>query len=224
VQLADALSCGGVQFYSGTFSAVSYNVTSATYSANFGSTSVINMGSGTWTATASGTAWSAVNTAVVNPGTATILLSDTTTTARTFAGGGLSYPKLTIGGATGVSTTTITGNNTFAEIASTKTVASTLSLAATIQTVGAWTAAGTAGNILTVSGTSAASPGYLVLTGSPTTSAVDYLNISNVRATPLETTWYAGANSVNNGSLGWIFSAGSGAVVITVKGNFFLFF
>ena len=150
-----------------------------------------------------------------------IVLSDTSVTARTFAGGGLSYPKLTIGGATGASTTLITGNNSFAEIASIKTVAYILSLGVTIQTVGAWTAAGTAGNLLTVSGTSAASPAYLVLTGASPVN-VDYLNISNVRATPLATTWYAGANSVNSGSLGWLFFAAPN--IIVSSSNFFSFF
>jgi hypothetical protein len=60
--------------------------------------------------------------------------------------------------------------------------------------------------VLTVQGTSASSPGTLVLTGS-TKPNVDYLTITGLRAYSLDTTWYAGANSTNNGSLGWYFEA-----------------
>jgi len=208
VQLLDALQCTsafGVSSTTSSFDANNKNVTcnDATLSGT------VVMGSGTWTMTGTETVWYKT-TGVINAGTSTILLSNTSTTARSFIGGGATYNKLTIGGATGASTTSLLNNSTFGEIASTKTVAATIALGSTIQTVETWTAAGTAGNLLTVSGTSAASPAYLVLTGAPNTNAVDYLNITNVRATPLDTTWYAGANSVNNGSLGWIFENGAG--------------
>lgn len=214
VQLADALIISGpngLTITSGTFNNIAYT---ATVTSSGGATvansaaAILNIGTGGWvfSATSGPTIFSAGALSTVTYGSgATITISQ----SNTFAGGGQSYPKLIISGGI-ASTLTITGNNTFAEIASTKTIAATLSLAATIQTVGAWTAAGTAGKLLTVSGTSVASLAYLVLTGAPTTSAVDYLSISNVRATPLATTWYAGANSVNNGSLGWIFAAGGG--------------
>ena len=51
---------------------------------------------------------------------------------------------------------------------------------------------------------------------------MDYLAITGVRAYSLATTWYAGTNSTNNGSLGWIFAAGT--VVAGYTGNFFAFF
>ena len=213
VQLADALTitaAGGLVFTSGAFDAIAYNVTSSTVINSGTASNTVSIGSGTWTVSSSTTPWvfSSIVGLTFNKGTGSILLSSSATGSRVFAGGGLAYPKITMGG-TVVTDTIITGNNTFAEVASTKTTASSISLQNTIQIVGAWTAAGTAGNLLTASGTSAAAPAYLVLTGSPTTSAVDYLNISNVRATPLATTWYAGANSVNSGSLGWIFLAGT---------------
>lgn len=47
------------------------------------------------------------------------------------------------------------------------------------------------------------SPGTLVLTGNKNPN-VDYLNIIGVRAYSLQDTWYAGPNSINKGSLGWI--------------------
>jgi hypothetical protein len=104
------------------------------------------MGSGTWTFSGTGAVWGFGGTTyILYKGTADILLSDTTTAARTFAGGNNSYNKLTIGGATGTSTLTISGNNQFTELASTKTVAHTIALATTVQTFGKWSVTGTSG-------------------------------------------------------------------------------
>jgi len=90
--------------------------------------------------------------------------------------------------------------------------------------VGKFTASGTAGKVLTVTGTSASSPATLVYTGAgeATAATTDYLNVIGVRAYNLNNTWKAGANSINNGSLGWIFAAGT--VVAAVASTFFLMF
>jgi hypothetical protein len=61
----------------------------------------------------------------------------------------------------------------------------------------------------------------LILTGG-TDPSVDYLAVTGVRAYSLVDTWYAGANSINNGSLGWYFQAG--VPVVTSTGNFLFFF
>jgi hypothetical protein len=63
--------------------------------------------------------------------------------------------------------------------------------------------------VLTIKGTAASAPGRLIYTGSgqATSATTDYLTITGIRAYSLATTWYAGANSTNEGSLGWIFSA-----------------
>jgi len=58
--------------------------------------------------------------------------------------------------------------------------------------------------------------------GQATTPTTDYLTITGVRAYSLDTTWYAGNNSTNNGSLGWYFVAA--VVVAGYLGNFFAFF
>jgi hypothetical protein len=124
-------------------------------------------------------------------GTANIVLSDTSTSARTFAGGSLSYNKLTIGGATGTSTLNIVDNNQFTELASTKTVAHTIALAATTQTFGAWTVTGTLGNVVTLTGT-----GTAHLLAGACTSGIDYLAMGSIgfsASSPGE--FYAGANS-----------------------------
>jgi hypothetical protein len=197
VQLADALtlnSARSLAVVSGTFDAVSYNLTVGFFDTSGSTLRTLKMGSGTWTLSSTGTIWD-VGAGATNlnfyKGTANIVLSDTSTSARTFGGGSLSYNKLTIGGTTGTSTLTITGNNQFTELASTKTVAHTIALGSTTQTFGKWTVTGTAGNVVTLTGTGTAH----ILAGACTDS-IDYLAMGSIgfaATSPGE--FYAGANS-----------------------------
>jgi hypothetical protein len=201
VQLADALELASNQtltLTSGTFDAVSYNVTTGVF--NYGAYDVrtLKMGSGTWTLSGTGAVWALTTTInlAFYKGTADILLSNTTATARTFAGAGLSYNKLTIGGATGISTLTIAGNNQFTELASTKTVAHTIALGTSTQTFGKWSVTGTSGNVVTLTGTGTSH----ILAGA-CTDGIDYLAMGSIRfaaTSPAE--FYAGANSTATGS------------------------
>jgi hypothetical protein len=191
-QLADAfaLTLGSIRnlnLISGTFDAVSFNVTAGTCSISGGT---LKMGSGTWTLSGTGSVW-AYSSGTLFKGTANIVLSSTSTTTRTFAGSSLSYNKLTIGGATGAgSTLVISGNNQFTELASTKTVLHTIDLGTTTQTFGAWTITGTAGNEVQVAGTAT-----LVIAGSRV-SGVDYLILGTTTVSLTSTAeFYAGANS-----------------------------
>jgi len=196
VQLADALTLIAARtltLTSGTFDAVTYNVTTGLVSIVAAGTKTLKMGSGTWSLTGIGTVWDVASASGVNfyKGSANIELVSTSTSARTFAGGGLSYNKLTIGGTTGTSTLTITGNNQFTELASTKTVAHTIALGSTAQTFGKWTVTGTAGNVVTLTGTGTSH----VLAGAAT-SGIDYLAMGSIgfaATSPGE--FYAGANS-----------------------------
>ena len=138
--LGDALSLGSTRtltLTSGTFDAVSYNVTTGLFNCTSGTNTTLKMGSGTWTLSGSGSVWFGT-TSPQNfyKGTANITLSDTSSSARTFNGSGLSYNKLTIGGTTGTSTLTISNDNQFTELASTKTVAHTIALGSGTQTFG----------------------------------------------------------------------------------------
>jgi hypothetical protein len=230
VQLQDALTLSSARTLAlstqSTFNANNKNISTGFVAVNNTTSTglsyattikTLTMGSGTWTLSGTGTVW---NIAVVpdtfNKDSANIVLSDTSTTARTFAGGGLTYNKLTIGGATGTSTLTISGSNTFSELASTKTVAHTITFTAgTTQTVGAWTITGTAGNVVTLQ-SSTTSSYTLTKTGSGVV-IVDYLSISRSTATPAAT-WYAGTNSTDGGNnSGWIFGLPS-------SGNFLFMF
>ncbi len=215
VQFGDAFTLNSSRSFTltrGTLDASIYSVTLPNFACAATSTTVLTMGSGLWTLVGTGTVWNitAASTALtLNNGSANITLSDTSTTARTFAGNGYSYNKLTIGGTTGISTTTITGNNTFTELASTKTVAHTIALGSTYQNVGAWTITGTAGNAVTLTGTSAAAPALLLKTGGGTVN-VGYLTLNHVRAYPYTAAWYAGVNSICGGCYGWVFLSADG--------------
>ena len=196
VQLADALELASnrtLNLTSGTLDAVSYNVTTGLFSSSTGVR--LRMGSGTWTLSGTGTVWNgggvAAASSALYKGTADILLSNTGTGSRIFAGGGESYNKLTIGGATGTSTLTITGNNQFTELASTKTVAHTIALGTTTQRFGKWTVTGSAGNVVTLTGTGTSH----AIVGS-CTEGIDYLAMGSIGFSALsEGEFYAGANS-----------------------------
>ena len=199
VQLADAIELASTRtltLTSGTFDAVSYNVTAGLFSANVAG-ATLKMGSGTFTASGTGNVWTAFSGLTLYKGTADILLSNTTTTARTFAGGGQSYNKLTIGGATGTSTLTISGNNTFTELASTKTVAHTIALGNTAHTFGKWSVTGTSGNVVTLTGT-----GVSHILAGACTDSIDYLAMGSIgfaATSPAE--FYAGANSTGTAAV-----------------------
>jgi hypothetical protein len=156
------------------------------------------MGSGTWTLTGTVTVWDLTTTTglTFNSNTANIVLSDTSTFTRTFNGGGLSYNALTISGSTGISTLTLNAAGaSFTEIASTKTVGHSISLASNLGTVGTWSAKGTAGNVLALYGSAAVRS--FALTNS-TLGLLDYLSVQNITITT-PNKFYVGLNSTNLG-------------------------
>ena len=170
---------------SGNFDAANQNISATVLTSTGTVARSLTMGSGTWTLTSTGTVWGLATATgmTLTAGTSTITLSNTTTTARTFAGGGLTYNNLVIGGATGISTLTFTGSNTFNTISSTKTVAHTiLFTAGTTTTVSDWTVTGTVGNVVTIGSATAASHN-LVKTGGGNIS-INYMSISRSNASP----------------------------------------
>lgn len=198
--LGDALSLGSTRtltLTSGTFDAVSYNVTTGLFNVSTPTNTTLKMGSGTWTLSGTGNIWMSTNdVGTFYKGTANIVLSDTSTSARTFTGNTRSYNKLTIGGTTGTSTLTITGDNQFTELASTKTVAHTIALGTTTQTFGKWSVTGTSGNVVTLTGTGTSH----VLAGAAT-SGIDYLAMGSIGfASTSPGEFYAGANSTGTAS------------------------
>jgi hypothetical protein len=228
VQLLDDLTVTAARtttVTTGTFNANGFNFSTGLFSSSNSNVRTITMGSGTWTLSGTGTVWN-VNASInltFNKDAANIVLSDTSTTARTFTGGSRTYNNLTIGGSTGTSTLTITGTNTFGTLASTKTVAHTIVFPNVTTTVSNWTITGTAGNVVTLSRTGASGTFTLAKSGGGVISGLDYLSISNSTASPINT-WYAGANSTDGGgNTNWLFIAGPtdilGSASITANGT-----
>lgn len=205
----------GLTITAGTFNAGTYNVTAGSVNISGSSTRALTMGSGTWTLSSISTVWNAATTTnlTFNKDTANIVLTSIQTSGRTFAGGGLTYNKLTIGGATGISTLTITGSNTFSEIDSTKTVAHTIAFTSgTTTTVTAWSVNGSAGNIVSLRASTAGSRATLAKAGGGTVT-VNYADIKDLIASPAST-WYA-TNSVDSGNnVDWAFVVATAAFLM----------
>ena len=203
--LSDLTTTNSITLTNGTFNANGYNVTATTYSTS-GTTSsrATVMGNGLWTLTGTGNVWNINSSSdTVTKGTSDIVLSNTTTTSRTFFSGGFTYNKLTIGGSTGTSTLNISSGvglstTTFSEIASTKTVAHTIAFGDAI-TIETWSVSGSSGNVVTVNSSIPGTTRTLTITNK--TTAIDYLaiqDITSANSNPI--TFWAGANSTNNGN------------------------
>jgi len=224
--LGDALNTGtrNLTVSLGTFDAAIYNVTCNTFASNNSNVRTINMGSGLWTLSGTGTIWNTGTTTnlTLNKNTANILLSSGGGAGRTFTGGGLSFNKLTIGGVTGTSTFNLTGANTFSELASTKTVAHTIRFAASASgtTVDTWSVTGTVGNIVTVDSNVAGIQRNFNLTN--VTSGIDYLSVTDI-AVNQANRFYVGVNSTNGGNnLNVIFTAPPNSFTITAVNGTYL--
>ena len=224
--LGDALntSTRALNITQGAFDAAIYNVTCNIVGSSGTAVRTITMGSGLWTLGGTGTIW---NTAVTtnltfNKNTANILLSSTSTLGRTFSAGGLSFNKLTIGGATGTSVFNLVGTPTFSELASTKTVAHTIRFAASASgtTVDTWSVTGTVGNIVTVDSSTVGTQRNFNLTN--VTSGIDYLSVTDI-AVNQANRFYVGVNSTNGGNnLNVIFTAPPNAFTITAVNGTYL--
>ena len=183
--LQDAYENTNVTFTltNGEFNTGSFAVTIGALSTSNSNTRTLAIGTSTFTITgAGGSAWNAsTSTNLTVTGTGTISL--TSASAKTFAGGGISYTNITLNQG-GAGTLTISGNNTLKDITNTykATGATTINMGTTTQRVSQWTAAGEAGRLLTIQGTSASSPCTLIHTGTGTAANVDYLVITGVRA------------------------------------------
>jgi len=197
-----------LQFNHGTFDANNKNVTFARSAVNGSNTRTIAMGSGTWTIGGTGTVWQQ-GTNVTITGNPTILITDTTATAKTFAGNSYTYGTLRHT-ATGSAALTITGNNTFANLDLECTTARTITFpAGGSQTVtGTFTALGAAGQLLSLRSSSTGTKWYI---NAATTSA-QYCDVKDSTAsgtgTPIDNST-GGVDSGNN--IGWLFSAGGSA-------------
>jgi len=215
---------GNFNIGTGTFTFTSSNINSSIYVYNganitcgiFSSantnTRVLYMGSGTWTLTGTGTVWNlATSTNMgLDPQKSRIVITDTSATAVTFAGGSIVYYTLEYARGGGGGTLTLSGNNTFVNFIDTTSTAahSLIFTAASVNNFVRFNVRGSAGALITINSTTTAAHS-LSRQGRGIVNC-DYLNIQHSVASPAST-WYAGANSTNNQAVatvgsGWIFT------------------
>jgi hypothetical protein len=138
----------------------------------------------------------------VIPGTGKIVLTADGTTGRTVEFGSVTLPELVIGG-TGVSTTTITGSNTFARISSTKTTAHTIVFPNAVTNIADWAIDGSEGNLVTLSRTGGSGSFTLNYSGARYV-VTRYISVSNSTTVP-ENRFYAIYSTDGGNNVGWIF-------------------
>jgi len=180
----------------------------------------LNLGSGTITlgradATTKVNAGNIANL-TFDAGTSTIILTNSTANAQTFAGGGLTYNNVTVEGA-GNYALTVTGNNTFNtfKVDASEAVKRVNYTDGSTQTVGKFTRnPGT--KIITLRGTGVA--GWAITKSDSVPLDLDYMDIDYSTASPVST-FYAGVHSVDGGhNTAWEFAESP------LAGDFFGFF
>lgn len=195
------------------FDANDFNVTLST--SNFNSqtwTRILRMWTGTWEFQWTWTLWQLFQTwtFTVYWEWSTIKFTNTSATAISFEWNWFAYSNLWFARGASTWSITISGSNTFADFKDDGSIAhSILFTAGTTQTVTTFTVNGTAWNLITLNSTTTATHALVKSWG--WTISCDYLNIQHSVATPWST-WYAGANSVNNQAVatawsGWTFTA-----------------
>ena len=200
----------------GTFNTGNFNMQVYAFHSGSGLTRAITLGTSTITTTAPDTNFWLFSAAglTLSAASSTIVSTGTSASTRTFGGGSQTYGTLTytVAGSTGQ--LTISGSNTFSTINfSDATNARTLLLSAgttqTITPTGSFNVNGTAGKLMSVQGVSGGIAE--VISKSGTRVVCDYLNLTDCTASG-GTSFYAGANSVDNGgNPGWFFTAAPGA-------------
>lgn len=150
----------------GTFDAAGYDVTLGSVTIN-GAGVVVTMGSGTWTVAL---AWTMTLVSSLSCGTSTIKM--TSASAKTFAGGGLTYYILDQGGAGAL---TISGNNTFNNWTATYLPSTITVTAGSTQTFTNFTLSGILNDTLTINSTA----GTYTFSKASGTVAVTYIAITN---------------------------------------------
>jgi fibronectin-binding autotransporter adhesin len=130
-----------------------------------------------------------------------LVISMTNAAAKTFAGGGGTYPVLNNGGAGAL---TISGSNTFDTISNSVQPTTFTFTIGTTQTVNNFNVAGIAGSLVTINSSTAATAA--TLSKASGTVYGSYLSIRDSTATG-GATWYAGPTSTNtSNNTGWIFA------------------
>lgn len=152
-----SITCGA---FTGTldFSANDNNVTLSTSFVGSGTgTRTINLGDGTWTLTGTGNVWNMTTTTdlTFSAGGSTIIINNTSTSAKVFIGGALTYNVLSIaaGGAIGsLGSVQINNGNTFASLLIARPNYVAFASAVTQTITNAFTFTGASGSLISLLG------------------------------------------------------------------------
>lgn len=195
----------------GTLNANNQNVNVGNFDLGSG-TKTLTLGNGTWSVVGN---WDAnTNVANLTVSASTGIISMTSASSKTFAGGAKSWPTLNQGG---VGALTIQQNNTFVNITNTVQPATITLTAGTTQTVSAFGVSGTAGNLITLNSSSSGS--QAILSDASGTNSVSFVSIKDINATG-GAAWEAfitngNVNAGNN--TGWDFLVQLGRYMYNVR-------
>lgn len=199
---------------SGGFDANGHNVTLGSWTSSSGIARATTMGSGTWTLTGTGTviSWISQASYTLNAGTSTLVISDTSSTAKTLSfappAGSPVLNNLTItGGGTGLVTFNGAVTINVLTIGAPKSIAFTSSQTTT---VAGFVATGSSGNLITITAVTAGT--HATLSCASGIISCDWLSLKDSTATG-GAVFYAGANSTNvSGNVGWLFTAAPSSI------------
>jgi hypothetical protein len=200
----------GFNHGAGTFNANNHNFTAPGYNTDWGGLArTLTMGSGTWTLTGTGNIWYMLAGGIptVNPDTSTIVITNTTSTLKTFRGAGRTYNNITFTG----DNITLSGSNTFNNFAvnSAGLITGLNLTSGTTQTInGNFTDNGSSPTSMVVMNATIGGTQATLSKASGTVNG-DYMILQDTAATG-GATWYAGANSINvSNNSGWQFTSPS---------------
>lgn len=206
----------------GTFNANGYNVTIGLFSSSNSNTRALQMGGGIWTVLGSGAStWLLTTSTNMTLTNSNSMIDLTSTTAKTFAGGGLSYGTLRN---TGSGALTMTGTNTFVNLRALANLTLTSSTTTTISNT--FSMDGRYGSLVYLTSSAAANATISKASGKVYTT---FCNISKITATGGATfrapatplTSYGNVDGGTNS--GWTFTA-MGATDNPNPGGFSSFF
>jgi hypothetical protein len=207
-QLQDTFtSTGTLTLTNGTLNINSKALTVGVLSSNNSNTRVISNPGTTWTLTGTGTVHNfGTTTGLTVTWPTTIKMTDSSSTARTFAGGGKTYNNVWHAPGAGTATLTITGANVFGDFKDDGSAAHQNTWpASTTNTFTTFTVSGTAGNLISLR--SSSTPTKATLSCASGTINCDYLDIQDSAATG-GAIWKPGAHSTNSGNnTGWLFTS-----------------
>lgn len=169
--------------------------------------------------TGTGTVWSAGTSSALTMTGSTIKMTDSSATAKTFAGGGKTYGTVQWDKGAGTSTDSVTAANTYASLKNTGTAAFIIQFpnttTQTLTTGSGWLLNGTAGNLVSLTSTTAGTKWTL---STPTAVTASYVSIKDSTLTGAGTG--NASNSVDAGNnTNWTFvTAGA------TNGNMLSFF